>query len=350
MTEITFRRAEYKASLENCHHPGLMLERGFEKWKTSNKQYNEQKKEFYNQLVKLEHNKLYESAFCRWKDYLDQTNCKNWKGEVDGRLYLGLGEANPLESSVTLHHTYGVPFIPGSAIKGVLHHALLRHYAKSYDKTKKKFILEDKALNIINVLFGRDPDTTNPHDIGDAGYVSFNDAWWIPGNLKPLAKEIVTVHHQEYYANKQPATDFDSPNPNQHVAIQGEFLFSVQGESCWSDFAIILLQQTLQNTGIGAKISSGYGFFKAGTPVQEEIKEIWPNAQLTRHTKTGKGMVVEAIYDGKKADQKWEILKNSIDNLSAASLNRLKNRSLEHSISVEKIGNGYLILGLIFEE
>ena len=39
--------------------------------------------------------------------------------KVEWRLTLGLGLPSPLETGITLHHLYGIPYLPGSAIKGV---------------------------------------------------------------------------------------------------------------------------------------------------------------------------------------------------------------------------------------
>ncbi len=39
--------------------------------------------------------------------------------EVAWRLIVGLGLPSPLETGITLHHLYGFPYLPGSAIKGV---------------------------------------------------------------------------------------------------------------------------------------------------------------------------------------------------------------------------------------
>ena len=41
---------------------------------------------------------------------------------VDWRLIVGLGSENVQETNMTLHHIYGIPYIPGSAVKGVLRH------------------------------------------------------------------------------------------------------------------------------------------------------------------------------------------------------------------------------------
>lgn len=40
-------------------------------------------------------------------------------GKSNWRLIIGLGGMHPQETSMTLHHIYGIPYIPGSAVKGV---------------------------------------------------------------------------------------------------------------------------------------------------------------------------------------------------------------------------------------
>ena len=351
MTEINFRRKNYDVKAD-CQHAGLMLERGYGQWEIENNQYNEQKKAFYNQLTEIKATDIYNSAYARWENYLEQHlgTCERWTGKIDGRLYQGLGEVNPLESAVTLHHTYGVPFIPGSAVKGMLHHALLKQYAIDYDEVKKSYILEKEHRAVIHTLFGREPDKANLKDIGEAGYVIFNDAWWVPGTKPPLVKEIVTVHHQVYYAGNGKATDFDSPNPNPQIAIQGEFLFSVQAETQWAKFVIQLLRQALQQSGIGAKTSSGYGYFKADSFDSEMNDETWPEAELSRHNRAGQGMVVAAKYDGKIASGQWDSLNSFIEKLPESSQKKLKKRTLKQAIKVKKVGNNFQIIELVFED
>jgi len=38
---------------------------------------------------------------------------------LDWRIVIGLGGESVLETDITLHHLYGIPFIPGSALKGL---------------------------------------------------------------------------------------------------------------------------------------------------------------------------------------------------------------------------------------
>ena len=44
---------------------------------------------------------------------------RTFTGKVAWRLIVGLGLPSPLETGITLHHLYGFPYLPGSAIKGV---------------------------------------------------------------------------------------------------------------------------------------------------------------------------------------------------------------------------------------
>ncbi|MCM8809920.1 MAG: type III-B CRISPR module RAMP protein Cmr6, partial [Candidatus Omnitrophica bacterium] len=39
--------------------------------------------------------------------------------QTKSRLIVGLGSSHALETSLTLHHIYGIPYIPASALKGV---------------------------------------------------------------------------------------------------------------------------------------------------------------------------------------------------------------------------------------
>jgi CRISPR-associated protein Cmr6 len=175
-----------------------------------------------------------------------------------------------LEAAISLHHSYGVPVLPGSALKG-----LTRAYALWQGMGK-----ED---DIFHTLFGREPKGREREvwEGGDAGYLIFHDAWWIPGSAaSPLAPEVVTVHHANYYTSKgqKPATDFDSPTPNSQVAIQGSFLFAIEGLDGWADLGLKLLTEALQHWGAGAKTAAGYGYFvhdeRVNARLQEEIKQI----------------------------------------------------------------------------
>jgi CRISPR-associated protein Cmr6 len=189
---------------------------------------------------------FYKAAFARWKQAIaDGDRFASWQEKLSGRLYIGVVRENALETGITVSHTYGMPMIPGSAVKGLTR-------ACSGD-----WLDNDEACRW---MFG------NEWGEGDAkaetGGLIFHDAWWVPEG-QPFAAETVTVHHQGYYGSqgKTPATDFDSPVPAPQIAARGAFLFVIEGPPMWTRLAQRLLSDGLRNRGIGGKRSSGYGFF-----------------------------------------------------------------------------------------
>ena len=149
---------------------------------------------------------------------------------------------------LTLHRTYGVPVIPGSALKGVVRACARERWAVDGDT--------------MAILFG----TTE-----SAGYLRFHDAWWVPdGSDGFLAREVTCVHHREYYGGGGACLegkpvgllDMDSPNPVPWVAATGRFLFAVEGPGGWHERAVELLTDALTTRGIGAKTAAGYGLLQ----------------------------------------------------------------------------------------
>lgn len=139
--------------------------------------------------------------------------------------------------------------IPGSAVKG-----LCRACATDW--------MENEEAS--TYLFGNEPEETDEAKIEMGGLI-FHDAWWVPEAVnKPFVQEVVTVHHQEYYGSEgeQEATDLDSPVPAPQIAVQGSFYFVIEGDSVWTKLAIRLLEKGLEQRGVGAKRSSGYGYLR----------------------------------------------------------------------------------------
>jgi CRISPR-associated protein Cmr6 len=242
-------------------HAGLWLDRYLPEWPGDSSKKGETFTQHIGHACQLKPPPVYQAAYERWRGYAVEQAARQsaacWAGKVDGRLFLGLGGASPLEAAISLHHTYGVPKLPGSALKG-----LARAYAEAASI--------DPGL--AETLFGRETKGEGEDwDGGDAGYLVFHDAWWIPDG-PPLAQEIVTVHHAEYYAQTQTeATDFDSPTPNAQIAIRGSFLFAVEGLEGWGREGLRWLQAGLRNWGAGAKTAAGYGYFDEDAGKQKEL-------------------------------------------------------------------------------
>lgn len=206
--------------------------------------------------------------------------------EVDGRLIVGLGGENVLETGITLHHTYGVPVIPGTALKGLAAHYCdavlgwggdtLEHQQFRKD-TKYKPADRDAKNNeqyradlpkaiervgeVYKVLFGA---------TDDAGHIVFHDAWIVPDCLskpnKGLVADVMTPHHMKYNDDgSQPPTDFDDPNPVRFLSVAGEFLVAVSCDVAdetgdkWAALAMDILKKALAEWGVGGKTNAGYG-------------------------------------------------------------------------------------------
>jgi len=192
----------------------------------------------------------YDAAFKRYVATLG-TSGKTGDFRTRGRLVIGLGSESVLETGITLHHTYGTPVIPGSALKG-----LASHYCDQVRGATNPGFRNEGEYH--NALFGTDDDS---------GHIIFHDAWLTPGSLKSAFKrDIMTPHHGDYYSGKAAApTDFDDPNPVLFLSINGTFYISVscdvedENGKKWQTLAFDIITAALEHWGIGGKTSAGYG-------------------------------------------------------------------------------------------
>lgn len=194
--------------------------------------------------------------------------------KVSWRLIIGLGASHPQETSMTLHHTYGIPYIPGSAVKGITRHWIVLKFAddiaretkEDFEKVIDKISSAIESDNNIN----RQIDEINFKDILDIfgtqkheGKIIFFDAYPIE-NIK-LKTDIMNPHYPDYYTQKEPPTDWQSPRPIKFLTIDSntKFQFYIAGKDKeLLDKTKKLLIEALKNYGIGAKTSLGYGIFE----------------------------------------------------------------------------------------
>lgn len=211
---------------------------------------DEARKNLVNQIAQTtkpqdKKDEVYFLFYDGWKQALLDNGATFKEAKTTGRMAINLGAESVLETSIALHRTYGTPFIPGSALKGL---------AANYTRNK----LDEKE-------WGKDsqPYLTLFGDTDNAGYVTFFDALYIPGsgvNGKPLWADIITVHHPDYYqTGNSPAADWDNPTPIPFLTATGSYLIALSGESEWVEKAFEILALALEHEGVGAKTSSGYG-------------------------------------------------------------------------------------------
>lgn len=169
------------------------------------------------------------------------------------RLLIG-GEASIYETSIRLHHIYGIPYIPASAIKGVV---------RSYIIIEKFGSKEEKALN--------DKDFKKVFGSTDQeGKVTFFDAFPTATPTEPLKLkvDIMNPHYGHYYADGKAPTDTNNPVPINFLTVENTtFRFVVGAKESLGGLTIKdktidkWLKEALQNHGIGAKTAVGYGYF-----------------------------------------------------------------------------------------
>lgn len=195
------------------------------------------------------YNEYYSDYYMRWKDMLKRMQAQSVELVTHSRLIVGIGEASVRDIGIMLHHTYGVPFIPGSSLKG-----LAAAYAR-------KLPGWDKDSESYRTLFG---------DGRQSGAVDFMDAIWVPDALvQPLSVDIINVHHQSYYTHFGKGNDdqelqrmfMEAPVPNYFVCVQPNvsLLVAVNGPTVWAQSALELLRLATDEVGIGAKTNAGYG-------------------------------------------------------------------------------------------
>ncbi len=211
---------------------------------------------------------LYAQAFARWVESFRQHNPhRSQRLAVAGRLVVGLGTENVLETGLRLHHTYGVPIIPGSALKGVASHYCHEVCGQRHNENASQAnILFRRGEKYHSLLFG----TTE-----DGGVITFHDAWLLPQSLDgSLRLDVMTPHHPNWQTGEAPPTDFDSPNPVSFLSVTGTFevRLSWSGPAAtpedraeaWTELAMQLLREALAEWGVGGKTSSGYGRLVSG--------------------------------------------------------------------------------------
>lgn len=242
----------------------------------------------------------YRYAFERWKSSLSPGD--RW-AEVTllGRLLVGHGIPSAVDVGLTVHHTWGVPVIPGSALKGVTAHYLDAVYGPEDPNLEPWVQPEEESERVPyqgltwrrnRVLRG--PGSVYRHLLGapDAleddelrrrglpagatvGQVQFLDALYIPGSApdgRPWAEDTLTVHHRSYYgqagaqAGEVWPNDYESPTPISFLTVRPgtRLLLALSGPPEWTELAARLLSEALQERGIGAKTSAGYGRGEVG--------------------------------------------------------------------------------------
>lgn len=268
----------------------------------------------------------------------------------------GLGNEHPIENGFAFMTPYGLPYLAGSGVKGILRRAMQELCAEDE---------EGFTLEAIDSLFG--PEKIDQPEDAKRGALDFWDVFPNPAGGK-LAVEIMTPHYGKYYQGDETPHDSGAPIPVSFLAVpaKSQFDFHVVCQSSrlpaelqdqWRELLDRAFAHAFEWVGFGAKTSVGYGAMAASaaarsptqtpgtnqsgtaTAASTSVFQTWPAAKLTLNPGTGE---VTASFEGKST----AALKNPLANdfrgaLGDERANKLKkNKELKGvSVDVEPLGN-----------
>jgi len=210
--------------------------------------------------------------------------------KLSWHMVTGMGNPHPVENGFLWHSTLGVPYIPGSQVKGIVRSLIEQYY--DGDARDKNAILfewfgsEEKKLTDQNNSEALNKDQT--------GRFIFFDA--IPIEKPSLVVDIMTPHMGKWYANGDEISNIDEqaeripadwhdPTPIPFLAVkEAKFLFTIAERSLSSkvhgtiEDVFEMLNKSLEYLGAGAKTQTGYGYMSfddvATKNIEEEFKKI----------------------------------------------------------------------------
>lgn len=205
----------------------------------------------------------------------------------------GLGNEHPLENGFAFLNPYGLPYLPGSGVKGVLRQAARelasgdwgdargwsedKPYLLMQDEGEKRHPVLDKnkqpvMLSMLDALFGREPANGETEHLRGA-LVFWDVIPQIAGDS--LTVEIMTPHQSHYYQNGATPHESGQPNPISFLTVppKSGFVFHVQCDLArlhriapelaaggrWKTLLATAFSHAFKWLGFGAKTAVGYG-------------------------------------------------------------------------------------------
>jgi len=182
-------------------------------------------------------------------------------------MVTGIGLPHPIENGFLWHHTMGIPYLPGSSIKGMVH-AWATEWGGTEDKEEIRFLFGSGTEDNSKQSEAGKKDESDKQDIC-TGNIIFFDAF--PVENCQLMAEIITPHVGKWnLEGEEPPSDWNSPVPIPFLAIKpgAIFQFALAPRNCslepaenakYVKKAFEYLEMALKTIGMGAKTSIGFG-------------------------------------------------------------------------------------------
>ena len=300
----------------------------------------------------------------------------------------GLGNEHPLENGFAFLNPYGLPYLAGSGVKGVLRQAARELAGGEWGDSQGwsqdlcfTLLVQRKTikLSMLDVLFGRegaDGDTDHVR-----GALTFWDVY--PQlNDNRLQVEVMTPHQTHYYQGPRGATPHESgsPNPINFLTVPPDsgFAFHVQcdrprlvhlapdlaKDDRWQQLITAAFEHAFAWLGFGAKTAVGYGAMQSTTrrsetrhgagdtgPLastrtavpQEDPQEEWSGVEIKFNPGNGELMVSHQGMIASVRDPESQQLRERLPDELKARLK--KQRALKNCVvGVERIGNAWRLV------
>jgi CRISPR-associated protein Cmr6 len=194
----------------------------------------------------------------------------------------GFGNEHPLENGFAFLNPYGLPYLAGSGVKGVLRQAAWemsrgnwgdrRGWSNEHTYPLRLDGGKILPLSMLDVLFGRETDSGDTEHL--RGVLSFWDV--IPQiTTGKLHVEVMTPHQTHYYQHGQSPHDSGQPNPILFLTVPpgSKFEFHVvcnlpalrrlapalAEDGRWKQLMQGAFEHAFAWLGFGAKTAVGYG-------------------------------------------------------------------------------------------
>ena len=220
--------------------------------------------------------KAYKYSFEQWQNSMkaqNDTECFEIKAIT--KVLLGTGNASIFEFGFNLSKPYGVPYISGSSLKGLVSAYLAKNGGPEWFKSNKN---TEKSQFQVQLFGGK---FENSDYIGS---VNFYDARLILSSQKWFVQDIITTHHQKYYGGHRLPDGTENPIPIKITALDAglKFFVVLKGPKRDRFFIKNVLIEALKNDGIGGKTAVGYGRFEyvVGEAEKNEKIKFYSNEQI----------------------------------------------------------------------
>jgi CRISPR-associated protein Cmr6 len=209
--------------------------------------------------------------------------------KTDSRLACGLGIPSLVENGLLMDRVFGIPYLPGSVLKGIAQDAALMEMGvlDDQDQRRKAKRQHPELIAVFGTQSAEYKEVLDRYWEARKGHVRFLDAFPVFNvNEEVFDLDIVNPHYGEYYGSKgaKAPADYLSPDPNFFLTVKAglRFEFTVAARDANYQFrdstnqlktvnikakdlvdkAWQWLKAGLTELGVGGKTRVGYGLFK----------------------------------------------------------------------------------------